>query len=91
MVDRYDIEFVNGDTKRFYKLMKSTDDYWLNMDRLSERFPNVWFRPIIGVSATMDDEGNRLLPHRDLRHHVLYTEDALDEYDGGDAWQLGDR
>jgi len=41
--------------------------YWVNKTVVDEKFPNLEFKKSTGVTLKQNDEGDTLIPRRDLR------------------------
>jgi len=42
-------------------------DYWVRKDIVDEQFPELEWRDTTGITVKYDDDGNLLIPRRDLR------------------------
>lgn len=47
-------------------------DYYVNYSEVEERFPEIEFRPMIGITCSLDEDGNSMVPKRDYRQHLIH-------------------
>jgi len=57
--------------QEFLNWLDEQDGYWLRRDKVNEEFPDVEF-DMVGVTMTLDDDGNTRVPKRDYRQYIKY-------------------
>lgn len=57
--------------KRFLIWLAEQDGYYVKDETVHEKFPNLEYN-MVGVTKTVDDDGNTLTPKRDWRQAVKW-------------------
>lgn len=52
--------------KEFYNWLDE-QEYWIRRDKVDEKFPEIQLKESTGITMKQDDDGNTLIPRRDLR------------------------
>lgn len=52
--------------EEFYSWL-ADQDYWVRKDVVDEHFPDLEWRDTTGITVKYDDDGNLVIPRRDLR------------------------
>lgn len=61
--------------EEFYDWLED-QDYWVNVVKMREEFPEISFSNTTGVTFKRNEDGDKLVPRRDLRALVKPPEDA---------------
>lgn len=69
--------------QEFYDWLED-QDYWVDKSEVEEKFPDIEFRESTGVTMKQGEDGECLIPRRDLRS--LAREVCRD-----DSWELSSR
>jgi hypothetical protein len=61
--------------EEFYDWLEE-QDYWVEKPRVEEEFPDIEFRESTGITVKKNEEGDILIPRRDLRALAKPVEDG---------------